>query len=211
MSDARTDILRQLKRHRAPVQAPPPLIPALDTQDVVACFEEKAIAAGATVQWLSRIDQADEAIARYLRDLNLPARCVISPDIEADFAIAVHGLDRVEASNMPNAVTLDGVTVIGACRTAVAETGTLVVTSGVDKDARLAYLAETYVVLVPVDGLVETYEAAWAKLKASSNGDVPRLVSFVTGPSRTADIEQTIERGAHGPRRLHILLIGENA
>jgi L-lactate dehydrogenase complex protein LldG len=37
---------------------------------------------------------------------------------------------------------------------------------------------------------------------------LPRSVNLVSGPSRTADIEQTIVRGAHGPRRLHVLILG---
>ena len=85
------------------------------------------------------------------------------------------------------------------------------ITSGPEGDASLTYLAETHIVLVSADSLVDTYETAWARLRSVSGNEVPRLVSFVTGPSRTADIEQTIERGAHGPRRLHVLLIGENA
>jgi L-lactate dehydrogenase complex protein LldG len=53
--------------------------------------------------------------------------------------------------------------------------------------------------------VVGPYEEAWARLRRA--GGMPRTVNFVTGPSRTGDIEQTIYLGAHGPRRLHVLLV----
>ncbi len=58
--------------------------------------------------------------------------------------------------------------------------------------------------------VVGDYEDAWRMLRENnkkSGGAMPRTAAFVTGPSRTADIEQTIQLGAHGPRRLHIVLI----
>jgi len=41
----------------------------------------------------------------------------------------------------------------------------------------------------------------------SQSSSVPRALNLITGPSRTADIEQTIELGAHGPKRMHVLLV----
>jgi len=50
-------------------------------------------------------------------------------------------------------------------------------------------------------------EDAWALLRAE-RCSLPRATNIITGPSRTADVEQTIQLGAHGPRRLHVLLMG---
>jgi L-lactate dehydrogenase complex protein LldG len=56
--------------------------------------------------------------------------------------------------------------------------------------------------------VVATYEDGWDRLRAAATaGALPRAVNLVTGPSRTADIEQHIELGAHGPMRLHIVLV----
>ncbi len=89
--------------------------------------------------------------------------------------------------------------------TAVAETGTLMLRSGPDHPTTLNFLPDTHIVVLRAGQIVGPYEDAWAKLRAA--GDMPRAVNFVSGPSRTADIEQTIQLGAHGPRRLHIVLI----
>ena len=57
--------------------------------------------------------------------------------------------------------------------------------------------------------IVGPYEDAWDLLRREIGG-MPRNVMLVTGPSRSADIEQTLELGAHGPRRLHVVLIEDD-
>ena len=64
---------------------------------------------------------------------------------------------------------------------------------------------------MPTDRIVGAYEDAWQRLRGQfGSGVMPRVVNWITGPSRTADIEQTLLLGAHGPKRLHILLIDGN-
>ncbi len=87
----------------------------------------------------------------------------------------------------------------------IAETGTCVLLSGPDNPPALALLPPVLMVLLPVERLLGNYEAAWARLREA--GPLPRAVTWVTGPSRTADIEQTLMLGAHGPRRLVVLLM----
>jgi L-lactate dehydrogenase complex protein LldG len=99
----------------------------------------------------------------------------------------------------------DAVSVTGAFA-GVAETGTLVLVSGPEHPSTLNLLPETHIVVLRRDQLVGSYEDAWALLRVMGRG-MPRTVTMVTGPSRTADIEQTLQLGAHGPRRLHIVLI----
>jgi len=90
----------------------------------------------------------------------------------------------------------------------VAETGTLVMLSGPEHPTTLNFLPDTHIAVVSVDQIAGTYEEIWAKLRDSlGHGKMPRVVNWITGPSRTADIEQTLLLGAHGPLRLHILII----
>ncbi|MGC1557227.1 MAG: lactate utilization protein, partial [Methylovirgula sp.] len=91
---------------------------------------------------------------------------------------------------------------------AVAESGTLVLVSGDANPTRLNFLPETQIVLVLAAAIVGTYEEIWRKLRTVyGKGGMPRSVNFITGPSRSADIGQTMQLGAHGPRDLHIIVV----
>jgi L-lactate dehydrogenase complex protein LldG len=82
--------------------------------------------------------------------------------------------------------------------------------SAPERPTTLNLLADTEIVLLPVSRLVGAYEEAWDLLRGEV-GSMPRNVMLVTGPSRSADIEQTLELGAHGPRRLHVVLVNHVA
>jgi L-lactate dehydrogenase complex protein LldG len=78
--------------------------------------------------------------------------------------------------------------------------------SGGDTPATVSLLPETHIALVRVERLVATMEDAWQLLR-TERGTLPRSVNFISGPSRTADIEQTLTLGAHGPYRVHVMLV----
>ena len=98
---------------------------------------------------------------------------------------------------------------------AVAETGTLMLPSDPKRPTTLNLLSDTAIVVLRTSRVVGPYEDAWDLLRrerkdAMTGGFMPRNVMLVTGPSRSADIEQTLELGAHGPRRLHVVLIEDD-
>ncbi len=86
----------------------------------------------------------------------------------------------------------------------IAETGSLVLLSSAASPTTLNFLPENHLVVLQRENLLPHLEAVWARLRAQA---MPRTVNIITGPSRTADIEQTIQLGAHGPRRLHVILV----
>jgi len=90
---------------------------------------------------------------------------------------------------------------------AIAETGSLMLLSGPDTPAAVSLLPETHIAILDVSRIVPGMEEAWTLLKSQQSA-VPRAVNFISGPSRTADIEQTIIIGAHGPYRVHVILVG---
>jgi L-lactate dehydrogenase complex protein LldG len=91
----------------------------------------------------------------------------------------------------------------------VAETGTLMMASGPQGPSTLNFLPETEIVLLPAERVVGGMEQAWQALRARlPGGQLPRTVNFITGPSRSADIGLKLQMGAHGPRRLHIIVVG---
>lgn len=88
----------------------------------------------------------------------------------------------------------------------IAETGSLMLLSGADSPTTLNFLPDDFLCVLPENCIVPRMEDAWALLRAERS-KLPRAINIVTGPSRTADVEQTIQLGAHGPRRLHVLLM----
>ncbi len=173
----------------------------------VALFVAEATRVGATVARLSSVTEVPKAVATYLAQENLPARLKMASDpqlkdIPWDQAPTLD-IQRGGAEDKDE-VGLTG------CLVAVAETGTLVMTSGPHHPTSLNFLPETHVVVLRAGQVTGAYEEALDRVKEQSRGGIPRTINFITGPSRTGDIEQTIYMGAHGPRRLHILLVDEN-
>jgi L-lactate dehydrogenase complex protein LldG len=98
------------------------------------------------------------------------------------------------------------------CLAAIAETGTLMLVSGPDTPTTLNFLPDTEIIVVRAGQVVAGYEDGWDLVRARAGAAPeawPRTINFITGPSRTGDIEQRIQLGAHGPRRLHVVLIEE--
>jgi len=89
----------------------------------------------------------------------------------------------------------------------IAETGTLMLTSGVNSPSGLNFLPPTHIVVLRAADIVGALEDGWDMLRRISNGQMPRTVNLITGPSRTADIAQTMYMGAHGPKRLHVIVV----
>jgi L-lactate dehydrogenase complex protein LldG len=163
-----------------------------------------------TVERVSSLAAVPDAVARYLSGENLPAVLVAAPD---------PGLDVIPWQTRPllrvrrgRAEAEDRVSLTPAFA-AIAETGTLMLISGPDTPTTLNFLPDTHLIVLHEDQVVATYEDGWDRLRAhaAAIGGLPRTVNFITGPSRTGDIEQRLELGAHGPRRLHILLVAGEA
>src|SRR5205807_1563785 len=188
------------------------LVPAravvLDGQRRVELFIAMAEEVQATVARVGSPAAVPEAVARYLAAENLPAELVMAPD---------PSLDDVPWSAWPllqirrgRAEAEDRVS-LTPCHAAIAETGTLMLISGAQTPMTLNFLPETHIAVVRREQVVATYEDGWDRLRVAAKSEaLPRAVNFITGPSRTADIEQHIELGAHGPRRLHIVLVEDS-
>jgi L-lactate dehydrogenase complex protein LldG len=170
-----------------------------------------AMAKGAACTGTQIADRAavPAAIAGYLARENLPAKLRVAPDAEvADLPWSTRPLLEVTSGRSDGS---DEVSLTPALA-AIAETGTLMLTSGPERPTTLNFLPETHIVLLTADQVVGGMEEAWAKLRERyGRGVMPRTVNLVTGPSRSADIEQTLQMGAHGPRRLHIILVDGEA
>jgi len=96
---------------------------------------------------------------------------------------------------------------ISACDALVAQTGGVLVTSQSAGGRALSVLPPHHVVLARREQLVPDLTAAFALLKAKYQGAYPSMISFITGPSRTGDIERILVLGAHGPKKLTVLCV----
>ena len=91
----------------------------------------------------------------------------------------------------------------------IAESGTLVLTSGSDNPTTINFLPEHHIVVLDAADIAGDLEAVLAKIRARyGKGEMPRTVNLISGPSRSGDVEQKIILGAHGPRALHIIVVG---
>jgi len=191
---------RIANRRRGPV----PARTKGDAATLTALFSSKAIEAAATVTTVASLEEVPQAIARYLRDNNLPSTLRLDPDPALE-ALPWDRAPMLETSAGPSDGSHDNA--VTFCEAGIAETGTLMLASGERHASGLAFLPETHVVVIRKSQIVGGLEDAWDALRTSRGADWPRAVHFVTGPSRSADIEQTLQMGAHGPKRLHIVLV----
>jgi len=168
--------------------------------DVVGRFRSRAEAMQSTTDRVDRLADVPAAVARYLKANGLPLEGCMWPQLR-DLDWAGAGLRLAPRA----AEDRDPVGVTGAFA-ALAETGTLMVVSGPDTPASVSLLPETHVAVVPVGRIVKHMEDAWSLARAEL-GELPRLVNFISGPSRTGDIDQQIVVGAHGPYRVHMVLV----
>jgi L-lactate dehydrogenase complex protein LldG len=188
-------------------QAPPGIVPKRGQGDLrarLATFKDEAERAQASVAEIEGWEQAPAEIARFLRENNCPATVRMGDDPR--LAAAPWSETSLEILHGPS----DGadVNAVSAAFAGVAETGTLALVSGADNPTTLNFLAENHIVLLPRQAIEADYESVFAKLRAIyGKGGAPRALNFITGPSRSADIEQTLLLGAHGPKRLHIVVV----
>lgn len=190
----------QLVRAQIAQHTPGPQPSIARAADPVEQFRRECDRVGTTHSHAVDREAVPHEVARYLQANDLERRVVgwhelVSLDwdsagITFEDRLA-HGEDR---------------TGITGCFCAVAETGTLLMLSSPQHPKKTALLPETHVAVVSTSRMVATMEAAFALLRAE-RGELPRATWFVSGASRTADIEMTLVIGAHGPYRAHVILI----
>lgn len=193
----------RLKRH------PRGLVPARAVKprgELRAMFVKILEGQSATVIDVDAAEDVASAIAGYLRAHNLPARLRCGSDPWLDGL----GWQREPALERSTGRALaDDAVGLSRATAAVAETGTLVLMSGADNPVTLNFLPETHIVVVQEESLVGPYEDAFdAVRRTGGTRGLSRTVNLISGPSRTADIEATLTLGAHGPRRLCVIIVG---
>ena len=173
--------------------------PAMNWEPV-SRFRERCLSLSSTVDEVATLEQVPAAVGRYLAGSGLERTGVCWPEYA--------GLNWVQAGLSIEARPARGDDKIGITGTycAIAETGTLMLLSGPDTHPVTSLLPETHIAIVPIGRIVAYMEDGWDLARAEL-GQLPRAVNFISGPSRTADIEMTLVLGIHGPYRVHIVLV----
>jgi L-lactate dehydrogenase complex protein LldG len=168
-------------------------------------FMDKVVASAAEVRRLADLSAVPEAVALHLTKLGYDQSVRLSDPRFLDLAWGVHGVEAqqgIERSGYTASVSFADL--------GIAETGTLVLTSSASNPTTLNFLPELHVIVVAQQDIVSIYEEAWDRLRSTyGSGVMPRTVNWVTGPSRSADIEQTLILGAHGPRAVLVLIVDQ--
>ncbi len=193
-------------RLAAPLRGPSVARAQLPQPQKIALFCQWAETNNATVARVAPDEVAGE-VSAYLMRNNLPAQAAMAPSPLLDRYDWAS--QKMLALRRGRGDGSDQVSITGAFA-GIAETGTLVMVSGPDHPVSLNLLPDTHVVVLREDDIVAGYEDVWARLRERYGKDtMPRTVNTITGPSRTGDIEQAMELGAHGPRRVHIIVVRE--
>jgi L-lactate dehydrogenase complex protein LldG len=188
-------------------RAPRGMIPKraeVDGAERLALFKRLAEEALATVATVTDAASVPAEAARFLRDANLPATLRLGED--ARLEAMPWSSTTIEISKGASAGS--DLNALSHAFGGIAETGTLVLASGADNPTTLNFLPDNHIVVITEADLAASFEDILEKLRSTyGKGAMPRSLNLVTGPSRSADIEQTLILGAHGPRKLHIIVV----
>ena len=170
----------------------------------VALFRAEAERVAASVAEVAQAQDIVSEAARYLREHNLPATLRMGAD--ARLAELDWSETAIEVTHGPSQG--DDLNGLSHAFGAIAETGTIAMTSGPGNPTTLNFLPDNHIVVLREADMVGDAESLWDRLRAAYGKAIaPRTVNLITGPSRSGDIEQQIVLGAHGPRRLHIIIL----
>lgn len=164
-------------------------------------FIEKLTAVKGTVAFVSSIAEIPKAVGKFLDNHGLP-KCFVTGTSEV-----IANLDWSEDWQIESrsAKKTDLVSVTDAM-CAIAETGTIVIASSARVSSTHMFLPENHVVVLDAGQIVRHLDDA-LQIGSQSILREARGFHMITGPSKTADVEQTIQYGAHGPRRLHTIIL----
>jgi L-lactate dehydrogenase complex protein LldG len=200
----RAAVADRLKQH------PRGVIPArgqLPPQERVKLFAEMVEAAAGSAEVLPSATDVPAVVAALLRRHNLPMQVRRGDDPR----LAALPWDRERTLEVSTGAS-DGHQLVSVSHAfaGVAETGTLVMASGTDNPTTLNFLPDTHIIVVEAKDIAGDYETVWARVRETFGIEaLPRAINLITGPSRSADIAQILILGAHGPRRLHVLIVGD--
>lgn len=161
-------------------------------------FTERLTAHACSWEAIDSLDDLPARVLAWLEAKGLPARMAVAPPL-----MDLPWPDAVQRHS--GRAGIDESVAVSLAFGGIAESGSVAMYSGPNSPITHNYVPEFHLVAVFCDEICDSQEGIWDKVRAS--GDMPRALNLIAGPSRTGDVEQTIQLGAHGPRQMHVLLV----
>lgn len=207
---SRSAILDQIRRQLGRGPLPPEAVAALDARRpahtriavddalvprFIARFESRS----GTVARVAGLDEVPAAVAAYQARHGLPPRAAVARPLA--------GLPWPDGfSHHPGPAGQSEILSVTPCLAGIAEVGSVVLPSGPDSPTSLNFVPDHHLVVLHSGQIVRHFEDVWPRVRALPGG-MPRALNIVAGPSRTGDVELTLQLGAHGPRSVHVILV----
>lgn len=179
--------------------------PPEDPERLVERFASLAREEAATTERVPDAGAVPAAVFRYLHSQQLGLRLITTGNARSS---AIDWTSVAELDCVAEPVGTDGDTVVTGCYAGVAEAGAVVTLSSSDHPSEFNFLAATHIVIVQASAVLASFEELWSRLRADYPESWPRMMNFIVGPSRTADLGVPSRLGAHGPARVHIVIVG---
>jgi L-lactate dehydrogenase complex protein LldG len=219
------DVRRALGRSET--TRPAPLEPFVESvveespEEVVGRFETEASAVGALVHHAASVEEAAALVARLcaeagVKDVALSDAPLLD-EMNLRARIAAHSMNAFRAVEFVGArdelvARLESCGAgVSAVEYAVAETGTVVVSSAEEGGLLVSLLPPAHIAVLRSGQIIGSLAEAITKLKQDCTGRdaAGRSATFITGPSRTSDVELVLSIGVHGPKQLHLVIVDE--
>ena len=201
VTEARKIILERLQRGRRESAPIPDVYSPPEISDRIAVFIRGLEKVFATYSVVSSVSEVEQEVEKYLQQQDAAGDLVITDSVRET------GLLEGSTFNMVDAPTRgEEASAIAIAYAGIAETGSLVFLSGADSPVTTNFLPDNFICVLRQADLLNDMESLWLRMKTEQRA-MPRAINIVTGPSRTADVEQTIQFGAHGPRRVHVIIL----
>ena len=203
MTDSRTTIFNKFNESTSALRPHPgaPIKPTLPNSDLAEQLKHRLQAAHASVDIIDSNAELDQSIFEFLQAHQCPLE------------VGVHSLTDIDQLALNDRVQVYRYQEISECQTllsfsplGIAETGSIVMPSSLERPTLANFLPDNCIFVLKINDIVAHLEDALLHIQQSDAG-MPRALNIISGPSKTADIEQTLVYGAHGPIQLHLIIV----
>jgi L-lactate dehydrogenase complex protein LldG len=171
--------------------------------DSLARYIELANAEGTSISQIAAWDAVPAAVSAYIEEQTLAPSVVI----DSKAPVSIESWVQAGLNTTVPPLNRDGDIFLSDCFGAIAENGATVISSNDGQSVANNFLGETHIILLRRSRIFQGLTDLWQALRAASH--MPRELCLVTGPSRTADLGVPARLGAHGPARVHVIIVDD--